>query len=66
MTENSRQKNKYFKNKKNFSGEIKSIFHHFLKGLSKSVSDLRIRLKKLQVNFSNTACSSSMRPIFYK
>ena len=30
MTKKSRQKRKYLENEKNFWGEIKNIFHHFL------------------------------------
>ena len=35
MTEKSRQKFKYLENKKTFSNEIKSIFHHFWKANNK-------------------------------
>ena len=46
MTKKLWQKLKYLKNEKGFEGEIKSIFHDFLRGfrLSKIVSDLRVRL----------------------
>ena len=44
MNKKSRQKYKYLKHKKSFRGEIKSIFHQFLKDfqLPKFVSDLRV------------------------
>ena len=40
MIKKSRQKSKYLKNKKSFSGKLKSIFHHF-KGLSLAKNCLR-------------------------
>ena len=46
MIKLSRQKFKYLENEKSYESEIKSIFHHFLKGfqLPKTVPDFTVRL----------------------
>ena len=46
MIKMSRQIFKYLENEKSYEGEIKSIFHHFLKGfqLPKIAPDFRVRL----------------------
>ena len=36
MTKNLCKKLKYLENEKNFSGEIKSIFHHFYRALNEA------------------------------
>ena len=58
-------KNKFLENEMSFQGEIKSIFHQFLKGfqLSKIVSDLRVRLLMNSANFSIDPINAAL--IFY-
>ena len=57
MIKKSRRKSKYLENQKNFSGELRSIFHHF-KGLSVARNCLRPESVPLNFDWWKTFCEN--------